>query len=243
MRENFITGPQPLRLAQKIQTELSYGSESTAVEFTLRLWKKELEKVIKNAVATEDDYISLGLVLFNLRKYDEFNDVLENSIRIFKSLRSLTNQALGQLNIQWQKKNSNQDKEIVEKYFQSRINPEQFPFHFGFGVSELHFSDFILPLKINLKIDITVNSEFMIHFKSGPISFSRFSEQVSGPFLAYLLEQKIILDIQNDTLKKSIENYLSSFAEEGKLQEAIENIRPKESSPKNFASYLPTNLI
>jgi len=112
----------PKKLSDDIINELTYTIDPTKDEFTLNDYYYKLRNIQNIRPLNEEECIALGLVLFNLKKYREFLDYMESTIRNRGTLDILGNYMMGKLMLITKRRLPKGDFDIQAEWFDHKLN-------------------------------------------------------------------------------------------------------------------------
>lgn len=171
--------PTPKRKSEEIRNNLVYSVNDPATiidEFTLNLWKKKMEDLLLSLKGDPQDYEALGLIYFNLRKFDEFFSVLDQGIRNFQSVSLLGSRTIGEITIS-EINNEIKISPYLEKYFLVQLREFGVdtitPFGFNRNAYKFSYGEKIYNYKNVATFELLFEDSEWYTAKIGPYIFKR----------------------------------------------------------------------
>lgn len=170
--------PQPARLADEIIKRLTYTTRIEIDEFTLKKYYLALQKIKKENFIDSKDYIALGMVLFNLRKYNDFLKTMENGIKYLNSVDILESYVIGKLFLISRGLVKSRTFNISKEWFNHVLNKNTKPLNINFNVDQIVLCNKIFSLQKNVIGKIDICADGLCKIQLGPFYVDVFYNKI-----------------------------------------------------------------
>jgi hypothetical protein len=172
---------KPNSIEAEINEKFRYTRDSDVDEFTLCSYHQKLQQIKENRNLTVQEYVALGLVLFNRKKYLEFFDLFQDAKRQYpKELILHKHDTIGRFHIKNNRILPLNDFDLFEYWFDEEYNPEKEPINFLHGTKTFLFFDRKYDLEKEIVIDLKLYNTSKIIIEGGPFRIERKYDDVKA---------------------------------------------------------------
>ena len=164
----------PKRIADEAFERLHYGNGEEVDSFTLNRLYQSLENEINNSKFDAKTFIALGLVLFNMKKFDLFIIEHERGKRFFSNNLDLhKNYTLGRFRMVERDYYDIPGFDLYNTWFDHDINNFDSPFSFIYGSKRILYAGNLMNLEKDNTAKVVLYANRKMSFDFGPFSFER----------------------------------------------------------------------
>ena len=213
----------PKRIEDEAFERLHYGNGEEVDSFTLNRLHQGLENEIRSSKFDAKTFIALGLVLFNMKKFDLFIKEHERGKRFFpNNLDMHKSYTLGCFRMVERGFFEIPGFDLYKSWFDPNINNFDSPFSFFYGSKRILFANNLINLERENTAKIVLYANRKMSFEFGPFSFEREYDE--------LRNENMIFD-------ESFSWEVTERIREGKLTE-IEDIYLKEIPGSAYSNFM-----
>ena len=212
----------PKRIEDEAFERLHYGSGEEVDSFTLNRLYQSLENEIRSSEFDAKTFIALGLVLFNMKKFDLFIEEHERGKQFFSNNLDLhKNYTLGRFRMVERGFYDIPGFDLYNSWFDPDINNFDSPFRFIYGSKKILYADNLIILERDNIAKVVLYANRRMSFEFGPFTFDReydelrhenmiFDESFSWEVTERIREGKLT-EIEDLYLKEILGNGYSDF--------------------------------
>ncbi len=211
--------PSPLKYAEIIRSRLEFSTEPPLNDIELADAKKKLEALKISGEFEAIEYIALGRVLYNLKKFHDFENVMREGFIKIQDPNILLDLLVGKMHqIDSGLSDESYDR-LIDEWFEvnkSKINKD---FVFKKIGNSFHVFHFYAKLKKRLVCDIAIRPDYSVL-----LLFGEFAILSSFDYLSFIkfdvfsvLVDEIVRMYQNNEITHEIEIFLKEYLEEESL--------------------------
>lgn len=231
---------RPQRLSEEINGRLSFTTRSRVDEHSLKRYQYSLESLRGDGRLDKHDYIALGKIYFNLGKYREFLQLMEEALRIWVDLDILTNYLMGKMMIYDSKLLPLEDFDVYSEWFDPAKNPSRADLSFQFRHDYWPYQGREFKFEKETGGNITLGDDGICRLEMGPFrimeAYEHFKEE-NCDFFNHIFEHFLERLVLESATEEEI-NYFRDVLGAQKLNEikevAMKNLRKQKLFIENI---------
>jgi len=213
----------PKRIEDEAIERLHYGNGEEVNSFTLNRFYQSLENEIRSSKFDAKTFIALGLVLFNMKKFDLFIEEHERGKRFFSSNLDLhKNYTLGRFRMVERGFYDIPGFDLYNSWFDPNINNFDSPFKFIYGSKRILYAANLINLERDNIAKVVLYANRRVSFEFGPFTFDREYDELRN---------------ENMSFDESFSWEVTERIREGKLTE-IEDLYLKEILGSGYSNFM-----